>query len=331
VRPTIGFIGLGTMGDPMCRRLVASGHRVVAYDAVPERRLGAERAGAVPASDAADCAMVDIVCTSLPGPSHVHDVMVGAGVLAAMSAGSAWIDLSTNRRAALLELAAAAPDGVAVVDAPVTGAVDGARTGRLTLFAGGAPDAVARVAPVLGHLGTVVACGPLGAGTVVKLVTNQLWFVAAAAIGEAFAVGTANGVDLDVLRRAIPASVGDSFVARHDAPSIFAGHYDPSFPLALCTKDLRLLAELEREVSVDLPLTAAARAAFVDAAERYGPTAGEMYVARRIEDDAGLSFRLDGDWTAPWEVDGVSSDARGATTARSQSSAAAIRPEEAHP
>lgn len=102
---------------------------------------------------------------------------------------------------------------MAVVDAPVTGAVDGARNGRLTLFVGGADDTVARVRPVLAHLGFVIHCGQLGTGNVVKLVTNQLWFITAVALGEGFAVG----------------------------------------------------------------------------------------VAKRIEDDAGLSFRLDGDWTPPWE------------------------------
>jgi len=87
-------------------------------------------------------------------------------------------------RGLLLQLAARAPAGVAVVDAPVTGAVDGARTGRLTLFAGGPEPAVARVRPVLAHLGQVTPCCGLGTGTVVKLVTNQPWFVAAAALGE---------------------------------------------------------------------------------------------------------------------------------------------------
>jgi len=201
----------------------------------------------------------------------------------------------------VLELAAAAPEGVAAVDSPVTGAVDGARQGELTLFVGGEPAAVAIARPVLGHLGTVIECGPLGAGNVVKLVTNQLWFAAAAALGEGFAVGVANGVDLKTLWEAVLNSVGDSFVARHDAPSIFAGHYDPSFPLALCVKDLALLADLESSVGADLPVTAAARSAFERAAARYGLDAGEMCVARRIEDDAGMSMRLEGDWTPHWE------------------------------
>ncbi|MGA9278021.1 NAD-binding protein, partial [Ilumatobacter sp.] len=146
------------------------------------------------------------------------------------------------------------------------------------------------------------ACGPLGTGNVVKLVTNQLWFVAAAAIGEGFALGMANGVELPVLYEAICDSVGDSFVARHDAPSIFAGHYDPSFSLDLCLKDLGLIDELQQHVSADFVMTDAARAVFSDAGDRYGRDAGELHVARRLEDDAGVDFRLPGDWTPPWEV-----------------------------
>ncbi len=300
---TIGFIGLGTMGGPMCERLAGAGFGIVAFDLEPERLAAAGGAGARPAGSVADCAAgADVLLTSLPRPDDVQAVMADAGALAALRPGSLWIDLTTNRKELVATLAAAAPTGVDVVDSPVTGAVDGARTGRLTLFVGGEPAPVARATPILDHLGTVIACGPLGAGNVVKLVTNQLWFVAAAAIGEGFAVGMSHGVDLAVLYRAICDSVGDSFVARHDAPSIFAGHYDPSFSLALCLKDLGLLAELQHDVGARLLLTDAARAAFAEAGERYGTGAGEMHVARRLEDDTGLSFRLDGDWTAPWEV-----------------------------
>jgi len=228
--------------------------------------------------------------------------MVGDGALDAVEPGAVWIDLTTNRAQLVRDLAAAAPAGVDVVDSPVTGAVDGARTGKLTLFVGGEPTVRDRVRPTLEQLGLVIDCGGLGTGNVVKLVTNQLWFVAAAALGEGFATGLANGVDLATLWAAIKASVGDSFVARHDAPSIFAGHYDPSFPLDLCVKDLGLLADLEAEVGTDLPMTAAARQTFQRAADRYGLAAGELHVARRIEDDAGLPMRLDGDWTPHWEA-----------------------------
>jgi 3-hydroxyisobutyrate dehydrogenase/2-hydroxy-3-oxopropionate reductase len=300
--PTVGFVGLGNMGGPMCRRLIDAGHPVVAFDLNETALEQTVAHGAQRASSAAECAArADLFLTSLPRPDHVDRVMRGAGALAALRSGSVWVDLTTNRKEFVAELAAEAPAGVRVVDSPVTGAVDGARHGRLTLFVGGDDDVVATVRPVLEHLGVVIHCGGLGTGNVVKLVTNQLWFIAAAAIGEGFAIGIGNGVELGTLWEAIKASVGDSFVVRHDAPSIFAGHYDPSFSLDLCLKDLGLINELGRNVTATLPMTTAATDAFHLAAERYGNDAAELHVARRIEDDAGLSMRLDGEWTPPWE------------------------------
>lgn len=299
----VGFIGLGTMGGPMCARLCSAGHPVSAFDLNPDALEAAVGAGAVAAGSAAEAAAgADVLLTSLPAPSHVEAVMCDADALAALSAGAVLVDLTTSRPELIRRLAAEAPEGVSVVDSPVTGAVDGARNGTLTLFAGGEPAAVERVRPVLERLGRVIACGELGTGCVTKLVTNQLWFVGAAALAEGLAVGVRNGVELSDLWEAIKGSVADSFVARHDAPSIFAGHYDPSFSLGLCVKDLALVAELEAAVDADLPMTAAARDAFERAAERYGMDGPELSVARRIEDDADLSLRLDGDWVPHWEA-----------------------------
>jgi 3-hydroxyisobutyrate dehydrogenase len=112
----------------------------------------------------------------------------------------------------------------------------------------------------------------------------------------------ANGVELATLWEAIKHSVGDSFVARHDAPSIFAGHYDPSFSLDLCVKDLGLIAELGVAVGTPLPITETTRERFEQALCRYGGAAAELHVVRQLEDDAHLSMRLDGDWTPPWEA-----------------------------
>lgn len=298
----IGFVGLGNMGGPMAKRLAAAGYQVRGFDLNEAALEECVAAGVEAAESATDAALhCDVLLTSLPRPDHVISVMRDGGALAAMTPGSLWVDLTTNRKELVAELADEAPQGVSVADSPLTGAVDGARTGKLTLFIGGSDDDIARATPILSHLGRVIACGPLGNGNVVKLVTNQLWFVAAAAIGEGFAVGRQHGVELDVLWDAIKDSVGDSFVARHDAPSIFAGHYDPSFSLDLCLKDLGLIHELAAPISADLPMTAAAHGAFQIAADRYGPDQGELHVAKRIEDDAKLSFRLDGEWTPHWE------------------------------
>jgi 3-hydroxyisobutyrate dehydrogenase-like beta-hydroxyacid dehydrogenase len=301
-RPVIGFVGLGNMGAPMCARLAGAGFTVHAHDLDPARldtavAAGARAAGSAPA--AAEAA--DVLLTSLPRPDHVEAVMRTAGTLTALRPGATLVDLTTDRLALVRELAREAPEGVSVLDCPLTGAVDGARNGRLTMYLGGADTDVDRVRPVLEHLGRVIACGPLGSGTVVKLVTNQLWFVHAAALGEAFALGVAHGVDLGVLWESIKVGAGGSWVAEHDGPSIFAGHYDPSFAIGLCLKDLGLIDELTDAVDTDLPVTTAAHRAFGVAGERYGPDSPELGVVRRIEQDAGLSFRLAGDWTPPWE------------------------------
>ncbi len=299
----IGFIGLGNMGGPMAGRLAAAGYDVVAFDIDGDALDRAVAAGCTRGDDANACALhADLLLTSLPRPMHVQSVMVDGGALAALSPGNIWVDLTTNRKEFVLDLATQTPDGVTVVDSPVTGAVDGARNGKLTLFAGGTDTDLDRVVPVLEHLGRAIRCGELGTGNVTKLVTNQLWFIHAASIGEGFALGMANGVELDVLWDAIKDSVGDSFVARHDAPSIFAGHYDPSFTLDLCMKDLGLTMELSENVDTDLPMTTRAYETFERATERYGKDVGELHVAKRIEDDAQLSFRLDGDWVPHWEA-----------------------------
>ena len=287
----------------MCARLLAVGYEVTAFDIDDGALARAVADGARAAPSARACADgVDMLLTSLPRPDHVETVMSGAyGALAAMRPGSIWVDLTTNRKDLIVELAAEAPTGVQVVDAPVTGAVDGARKGALTLFVSGDDESVAEATTVLENLGLVIPCGPLGSGNVVKLVTNQLWFISAAALGEGFAMGLANGVELATLWHAVKESVGDSFVVRHDAPSVFAGHYDPSFTLDLCIKDLGLLQELGENVKTELPMTAAAHAVFDEAAKRYGTGVGELHVVKRIEDDAGISMRLDGDWVAPAE------------------------------
>jgi 3-hydroxyisobutyrate dehydrogenase len=299
----IGFIGLGNMGGPMATRLAGAGYEVTAYDINPAAVDVAVAGGCHAARSANECARgTDLLLTSLPRPDHVQSVMIDDAALGELAPGSLWIDLTTNRKDFVIELAGKAPHGVSVVDSPVTGAVDGARNGKLTLFAGGSDEDLDRAVPVLEHLGRTIRCGPLGTGNVTKLVTNQLWFIHAASLGEGFALGMANGVELDVLWDAIKDSVADSFVARHDAPSIFAGHYDPSFTLGLCMKDLGLTMELAENVGTDLPLTTTAQETFARATERYGADVGELHVAKRIEDDAQLSFRLDGDWVPHWEA-----------------------------
>ena len=151
-------------------------------------------------------------------------------------------------------------------------------------------------------MGQLRKVGQYGNGYVAKLVNNQLWKIHAAAIGEAMVTAKLAGLDPKVWWDVMKGGAADSFVLSHDVPSIFAGHYDPSFPIALCLKDLSLIKELMDEVGTRNELTAATHARFREAGERYGMGAGEMTVCKVIEDDAGIDLRVAGDWVKPWEV-----------------------------
>jgi 3-hydroxyisobutyrate dehydrogenase len=159
-----------------------------------------------------------------------------------------------------------------------------------------------KIRPYLEALGRIIVCGPLGTGNVVKLVTNQIWFINAAAIGEALVLGKKAGVELTVLWNALKNSVGDTFVARHDVPSIFAGHYDPSFTLDLCCKDLGLITSLSEKTATETHITDVARDRFEAARVAFGGDRAELLVCKLVEDASGVDLRVEGNWPKHWEA-----------------------------
>ena len=282
-----GFVGLGNMGRGMAANLVAGGIDLAVFDLDRERAVtGARRAGSL-----AEIAAAGDVLLSLPGPAEVREV--GLYLAGSMPAGTAVICVSTVSPGVVQELEAAArPRGVSVVDAPVTGAADGARAGTLAIMAGADAETLRRVRPLLEAISsTIVHTGPVGTGSAAKLLTNMLWFVHVVALSDALALGAKAGISPETLGRLIPASAGGSWVADHDLPNVLAGDDDVSFTLALCCKDLRLIAELAEELGVAAPLGALARERFEAAAERFGPGAGELAVVRLAEEAAGVSVR----------------------------------------
>ncbi len=299
----IGFIGLGNMGGPMAANLVKAGCDVIVFDLEPAKIEKLTAVGATTADNGQEvAAKSNILFTSLPEPRHVAAAV--PSLIDAMQPGSIWVDLTTNDRNLLLQIAEKANGReIDVVEAPVTGAVDGARLGKLTFFVGGEEAIIERVEPYFDIMGKVVKCGPLGTGNVVKLITNQIWFINAAAIGEGLVLGKKAGVDLLVLWEALKNSVGDTFVVRHDVPSIFDGHYDPSFSLDLCCKDLRLLKALGEQTETQMDMTLLAREKFEEARERFGGNAAELLVCKLIEDASHADLRVDGNWQKHWEVE----------------------------
>ncbi|HXY43421.1 MAG TPA: NAD(P)-dependent oxidoreductase [Acidimicrobiales bacterium] len=291
---TIGFIGVGSMGAPIARNLLRAGTSLLVHDRIPERVEALVENGAVAAAGVAEVAGAGVVCVSLPGPAEVEAVCLGrAGLLAQMQPGSALVNLSTISLDSCRRLdEAARSQGVAYVDAPVTGAADGARDASLVLMVGARPEAFALVTPIFDVIGQrAVLVGEPPAGTAAKLLTNMLWFVHVVALSEALALGSAVGVAPELLAQVVRKSAGASWVAEHDLDNLLAGDDDVSFTLELCCKDLRLIGEFAAEVDYAASLATVARRWFERARERFGPGAGELAVSRIVERDAGVSIR----------------------------------------
>jgi 3-hydroxyisobutyrate dehydrogenase len=146
--------------------------------------------------------------------------------------------------------------------------------------------------PIFDVLATkIFHVGAPGNGATIKLLTNLLWFVSAAAIGEGLMLGAKAGVPLPVVWEAIKSSAGNSWVAEHDVPSIFAGNYDPSFSLALCCKDLGLINDIARSQGYELTMGKFVESLFQEAALTYGDSAAELHVVKLLEDRVGMLLR----------------------------------------
>ena len=301
----VGFIGLGTMGKNAARNVRRAGFEMVVYDIRPEvialqLQPGVE-AGSSPADIITRC---DVVVTMVFGPKEVQQVVEGPhGFLSTSCKGKYWVDMTTSGPKVMRGLAQKFIEaGGHPVDAPVTGSVDAAIRGDMPMFVGGDDLDIEHVRPIIEAMGQLRKVGKYGNGYVAKLVNNQLWKINAAAIGEAMVAAKLAGLDPLVWWNVMKGGAADSFVLSHDVPSIFAGHYDPSFPIALCLKDLSLIEELMVDTGTRDELTRATHERFKEAGRRYGMGAGEMTVCKLIEDDAGVDLRVAGDWLAPWEA-----------------------------
>ena len=257
----VGFIGLGVMGEPMCRNLAKkSGARVVAFDVRPEPLAALAADGVARGTSIADVvgrASTIFVC--LPGEREVRAVCLGeGGVAASVRAGQTVVDCSTAPVALARELAAAlAARGAAFADAPVARTAQAARDGTLSIMVGGEADVFARIRPLLACMGSEVThCGPVGAGQAVKLMNNMVVAQTVVALAEALAVARASGaVEPRVLLETLAKGSADSFVLRNHGMKSLLPDLHPTegaFPTTYIIKDLTYALALAESAGVTL-------------------------------------------------------------------------------
>ncbi|HEY5210280.1 MAG TPA: NAD(P)-dependent oxidoreductase [Stellaceae bacterium] len=258
----IGFIGLGVMGAPLAGHLAKAGYQVTVYDLDPvaAARIAAPYNNvAVAASPKAVGAASDIVITMLPSGREVSAVALGAeGVVQGLKPGGLLLDTSSaepwHTKAVAARLALA---GIAMVDAPVSGAEAGAKAAELVFMVGGAEADIARVRPILEILGKqIFHLGPVGSGHVMKAINNLITAVTLMATTEGLIAGTKLGLDPTIMNDVLDASTGGSWVGRTQfRQRIFNRAFDDQFKLALMMKDINIAGRLAEDAALDLPLS----------------------------------------------------------------------------
>jgi len=254
----VGFIGVGTMGASMASHLQEAGHELNVSDLRKEAAAPHLAKGAVWKETPREVAEgVEVVFTSLPGPVEMEAVALGPdGLISGMKKGAAWFDLTTNSPSVVRRLHATFKDkGLHLLDAPVSGGPKGAKTRRLALWVGGEREIYDRFKPVLDAIGDQpYYVGPIGAGTVAKLVHNCAGYAIQAALAEVFTLGVKAGVDPLVLWQAVRQGAGGrarTFDRLVD--QFLPGKFEPpSFTLKLAHKDVSLATALGRELGVPM-------------------------------------------------------------------------------
>ena len=294
-KPSIGFIGVGNMGNPMAANLIKAGYPISVFDRDAHKAKNLVALGASLAPSIVELGKhSQVVICSLPGPAQVKEVMFGEeGLISAMKSGTTIIDTSTSSVELAQELTKLLEQkNVGFLEAPVTNAVDFAALGKLSIFVAGKQSDFDRHKPIFEVLGEkIFYVGKPGNGATIKLLTNLLWFTHAAVIGEALMLGAKADIPLEIVAQAIQSSAGNSWVAQHDIPSIFAGHYDPSFSLALCCKDLDLVNQIAHSQGFDLTIGQFVQKLFEEAKAAYGESAAELHVVKLLEDKVGTYLR----------------------------------------
>ena len=300
----IGFIGIGRMGRFMARNLAEGGHNLTVFDTHRETAeellsqvaLNPDSIGGASWADSpgAVAAASQVVFTALPRPQDVEAVALGdSGILSGAAPGSAYFDLSTTDPDTIHRIAAAAkPNGVHVLDAPVSGGVTGAEQATLCIMVGGDRSVYTSYKPVLELIGEkVLYCGEQGMGAVCKIVNNLINLGNYVLVSEALTLGLKAGAETETMFEAISHSSGNTECMQEFPASLFQGNFEPGFKLDLGAKDVSLATEMGRQLRLPMELANIIEQRFTEARNRGWGELASVSVAQLQEERADVKIR----------------------------------------
>jgi len=294
----VGFIGLGNAGGKLAGSLLRNGFdltvRDLNKDLVNEFVKRGANSGGSPKEMAEDC---NVIITCLPSPKDCSEVMESKdGVLAGLSEGKIWLEMSTTDEAEIRRIGALVDAvGALPIDCPVSGGCHRADTGNISIFAGCTREAFELALPILTTMGRrVLHTGDLGTASKLKVMTNYLATVNLTSIAEALTTMKALGMDMNVTYEAIKASSGNSFVHETESQVILNGSRDISFTMDLVSKDVGIFNELAKRKDLDLEIAPLIVDIFKDGEKRYGPRELSPNIIKRLEERAGVEVLGEG-------------------------------------
>ena len=253
----IGWIGTGVMGSSMCGHLLAGGYTATVFNRSPNKAASLVERGAVLVSSPQEVAQQsDVVFTIVGFPQDVEQVILGEqGVLSGSSAGMTIIDMTTSKPSLAEQIAQeSAKQGVASIDAPVSGGDTGAQNGTLSIMVGGDADDVARVTPLFELMGsTIVHQGGPGRGQHTKMVNQTLIASGMIAVCEALLYATKAGLDLTTVLQSVSSGAAGSWSLTNMAPRMIDGDFDPGFFVEHFIKDMRIALDEAAAMNLALP------------------------------------------------------------------------------
>ncbi len=289
-KPTIGFIGLGVMGAPMVRHIAKAGYRLALYDinkAASDQTLKEFKTVQPLPSPKQVAAVSDIVITMLPTGKHVQEVIRGkGGLIEGYQPGSLHLDTSSAEPWLTLESARILKArGVAMVDAPVSGAEKGALQAELVFMVGGNDEDVSRVAPLLHIMGKqYFHLGPVGSGHLMKCINNLITAICFMATTEGLIIGKRLGLDPEAMNDVLNVSTGMSWNSiHHFKQRIFNRKFDDRFKLSLMIKDIGIAMKLAGDQSLSLPLAELAKRLWTSAGEASESNSSISEMVRWVE------------------------------------------------
>jgi len=292
----IGFIGLGIMGTPMCRNILKAGFPLVVNDVLAAPMEALAKLGAATAASPAELArQTDIIITCLPNADIVEQVVTGAdGILTGASAGQVYVDMTTNYPPVSVAMAERlAAQGIAMLDAPVSGGSGGAEAGTLSIMCGGAPAVFDRCQPVLEAMGQRITLmgESVGAGGYAKLTNQIMVSIHFASIAEALVFAAKAGLDMNKLIPALEAGWANSTVLNVKAPRILARDFTPIGTVAVQHKDLNYITRSMEDMGIDLPFCSQIKAMYEELIEQGKSGVDQMALIHLFEKMAGVEVK----------------------------------------